>query len=139
VCVVTDRLGQSVSHCVSLVKIVYASYFCFRMQIVLVLTKIKVLPWCRVYSVLQNVIFKFQAFGSEGCGRKRAFTGDTEEYHDALRLDPSVLDEFLARNGLECCRNGVGPYFVSLFPFPCISPISYYKYRTVRLCLSKLA
>lgn len=69
-------------------------------------------------------------FISEGCGRKRTFTGDTEEYHDALRFDWSVLGEFLARNGLECCLNRVGPYFVLLFPFPCISSIFHYRYRT---------
>jgi len=94
--------------------------------------------WRRMYSVLQNVIFKFQVFSSEGCGRKRAFTGDTEEYHDALRFDPSVLGEFLARNCLEYCRNRVGPYFVSLFPFTCISDISNYKYRTCATVAEKI-
>jgi hypothetical protein len=93
--------------------------------------------WRHVYSVLQNVIFKLQLFVSEGCGRKRAFTGDTEEYHDSLRFDPSVLGEFLARNGLECCRNRVGPYFMS-FPFPCISPISNYKYLTCAIVAEQI-
>ena len=84
------------------------------------------------------MIFKFQVFGSEGCGRKRTFTGDTEEYHDALRFGPSVLGEFLARNGPECCLNRVGPYFVLLFPFPCISPISDYKYRTCAIVAEQI-
>jgi hypothetical protein len=94
--------------------------------------------WRRMYSVLQNVILKFQMFSSEGCGRKRAFTGDTEEYNGALRFDPSVFGEFLARNGLECCRSWVGPYFVSLFPLPCISPISNYKYRTYAIVAEQI-
>jgi hypothetical protein len=83
-----------------------------------------------MYSVLQNVIFKFQVLSSEGCGRKRTFSGDTEEYHDVLRFDSSILGEFWARNGLEYWRNRIGPYFMSLFPFPCIYPTSNYKYRT---------
>jgi hypothetical protein len=84
------------------------------------------------------VIFEFQVLSSEGCGRKRAFTGDTEECHDARRFDPSVLGEFLARNGLECCRNRVGLHFVSSFPFPCIYPISDYKYRTCATVAEKI-
>lgn len=125
----------------SSVKTVYASYFCFRVQFVVVLPKISVratVSWHRMYSVLQNVILRFQVFSSEGCGRKRAFTGGTEEYHGALWFDPSVLAEFLARNGLECCQNRLGPYFLSLFPFPSISPVCNYKYRTYAIVAEQI-
>ena len=81
---------------------------------------------------------KLQVFSSEGRGRKRTFTGDTDEYHDALRFDWSVLGEFLARSGLQCCLNRVGPYFVVLFPFPCISPVSDYRYRTCAIVAEQI-
>jgi len=45
---------------------------------------------------------------------------------------------FLARNGLECCLKRVGPYFVLLFPFPCISPISDYRYRTCAIVAEQI-
>lgn len=52
------------------------------------------------------------------------------EYRHVLRFDSNILGEFWARNGLEYCRNRIGQYFMSLFPFPHIYPTSSYKYHT---------